>query len=131
VKDPSIRLVLDTSAVLAYASGSIHLGETITEVVDEGGRFAASVVCLAEAIRLVPDGQAPGVPLLTRHPKFTTLPMLAEDWDRLGYWASELGQVDRAAAVVEVLDRPAGYLVTAEPGRYDVKPLDDLNIIGI
>jgi hypothetical protein len=24
-----------------------------------------------------------------------------------------------------------GYLVTAEPGQYDVKPLDDLNVIGV
>jgi len=131
VKDPTVRLVLDTSAVLAYAAGSIDLGETIAEVVDEGGQFAASAVCLAEALRLVPGDQALGVPLLTRHPRFVPLPVLAEDWDRVGYWAKELGEVDRGAAVVEVLDRPYGYLVTAEPDRYDVKSLDDLNVIGI
>ena len=59
------------------------------------------------------------------------LPVLAADWDRIGYWARELGRLDRAAAVVEVLDRPEGYLVTAEPDGYDVKPLDDLDVIAI
>jgi glycine/D-amino acid oxidase-like deaminating enzyme len=131
VKDPGIKLILDTSAVLAYAAGSIDLGETIAEVVDEGGRFGASAVCLAEGVRLVDDAQTLGVPLLTRHPRFVSLPLLGEDWDRVGYWARELGRVERAAAVVEVLDRPDGYLVTAEPGRYDIKPLDDLPIIGV
>jgi len=131
VKDPTVRLVLDTSAVLAYAAGSIDLGETITEVVDEGGRFGASAICLAEAVRLVDDERALGVPLLTRHPRFTTLPALAEDWDRIGYWAKELCTVDRAVTVVEVLDRPDGYLVTRQSAVYDVKPLADLPIISI
>ena len=31
MKDPHIRLILDTSAVLAYAAGSIDLGETIAD----------------------------------------------------------------------------------------------------
>jgi hypothetical protein len=131
VKDPTVRLVLDTSAVLAYAAGSIHLGETIAEVVDEGGRFGSSAVCLAEAVRLVAADRELGVPLLTRHPRFVPLPVLADDWDRVGYWAKELGAVDRAATVVEVLDRPDGYLVTAEPGAYDIKPLADLPIIDV
>ncbi len=131
MKDPTVRLVLDTSAVLAYAAGSVDLGETITEVVDEGGRFGASVICLAEAVWLVDDEQALGVPLLTRHPRFAALPVLAEDWDRIGYWAKELDAVDRAVTVVEVLDRLDGYLVTREPDVYDVKPLADLPIITI
>jgi hypothetical protein len=131
VKDPTVRLVLDTSAVLAYAAGSIDVGETIAEVVDEGGRFAASAVCLAEAVHLVPETNALGVPLLTRHAGFVSLPLAADDWDRVGYWAKELGRVDRAATVVEVLDRPDGYLVTAEPDRYDTRALADLPVIGV
>jgi hypothetical protein len=130
VKDPTVRLVLDTSAVLAYAASSINLGETIAEVVDEGGRFGASVVCLAEASRLAAEDRAFGVPLLTRHTRFVVLPAAAEDWDRLGYW-SKLSRIDRAAAIVEVLDRPDGYLVTAEPGAYDMKALAGLPVISI
>ena len=47
----NIKLVLDTSAVLAYASHSINVGEVISEVVDEGAQVGASVVCLAEGVR--------------------------------------------------------------------------------
>ena len=45
MKDPNVRLVLDTTAVLAYAETSIHVGETIAEVLDEGGRFGVPVYC--------------------------------------------------------------------------------------
>jgi hypothetical protein len=131
VKDPTIRLLLDTSAVLAYTAGSIDLGETITEVVDEGGRFAASVACLAEAHGLVPEERATGVSLLTRHPRFVTLPVIAADWDRLGYWTRELGRFDVATTVIEALDRPDGCVVTAEPSRYESKLLDGLPVIGV
>jgi hypothetical protein len=131
VKDPTVRLVLDTSAVIAHAAGSIDLGETIAEVVDEGGRFGASAVCLAEAIRQVDDGHALGVPLLTRHPRFAPLPVPADDWDRIGFWAKALDRVDRAVAVIEVLDRPDSYLVTGEPGGYDLDELADLPVIGV
>ena len=123
--------MLDTSAVLAYTAGSIDLGETIAEVVDEGGRFAASAICLAEAVRQVADEQAPGVPLLTRHTRFVPLPVLAEDCDRIGYWAKDLRRVDQAAAVIEVIDRPDCYLATREPHAYDIKSLADLPMIEI
>jgi predicted transcriptional regulator len=100
-------------------------------ITDEGGRFGASAVCLAEAIRQVDDGHALGVPLLTRHPRFAPLPVPADDWDRIGFWAKALDRVDRAVAVIEVLDRPDSYLVTGEPGGYDLDELADLPVIGV
>ena len=42
----SIRAVLDTSAILAYASGSIAVGELIGEFTDEGAQFGLPVLCL-------------------------------------------------------------------------------------
>jgi hypothetical protein len=128
VKDTRVRLVLDASAVLAYAAGSINVGETITEVADEGGQFGASVVALAEASRVVRDDDALGVPLLARHVRFVPLPALAEDWARIAWWSRTLGRLDRAAALVEALDRD-GYVVTAEPDGYDVKGLGELPVI--
>jgi hypothetical protein len=130
VKDPRIQLVLDRTAVLAYATGSIDVGETITEVVDEGAAFGASVVALAEASRLVRDDVALGVPLLVGHSRFESLPALAEDWRRIAWWSRTLDSVDRAAALIEALDRDA-YVVTAEPEAYHVKGLDDLPVIGV
>jgi hypothetical protein len=126
-----IKLVLDTSAVLAYAAHSIHVGEVISEVVDEDAQFGASVVCLAEGVRLVDPDRALGLPLLSRHPYFVPLPVLADDWHRVGAWSRRLGRIDCAAAVVEALDRPDGYLVTAEPTAYDDPQLKNLMIIRI
>jgi hypothetical protein len=48
-------LVLDTSAIVAFAEGSIHVGEPISEVRDEGGLVVVPVVCLVEAARKVGD----------------------------------------------------------------------------
>jgi hypothetical protein len=44
-------LVLDTSAIAAFAAGSVNVGEPITEVHSEGGRIVVPVVCLIEAAR--------------------------------------------------------------------------------
>jgi hypothetical protein len=130
MKDRRIQLVLDSSAVLAYAAGSIDLGETIAEVVDEGARFGASVVALAEASGVVRDGEAIGVTLLARHARFEPLSASSEDWTRIAWWSRTLGSVDRAAAVVEALDRDA-YVVSAQPEAYDRKGIDDLPVIGV
>ena len=127
MKDPEIRLVLDTSAIVAYAATSIDVGETIAEVVDEGGRFGAPVVCLAEAARLVDESLVAGVTLLTRHSSCVVLPTLAEDWLALAAWTRRLGRVDLAVALMEATDRPAGYVLSAEREAYGE---DDIPVIG-
>jgi hypothetical protein len=128
VKDPNVRLVLDTTAILAYAETSIHVGETIAEVLDEGGRFGLPVYCLAEASRRVPDKQADGVTLLTRHPQCEVLTTYAEDWTLLAAFTRALGRVDLAVALLEATDRPAGYILSGEPEAYGD---DDMPVIGV
>jgi hypothetical protein len=44
-------LVLDTSAIKAFAAGSVDVGEAIAEVRAEGGRVLIPIVCLIEAAR--------------------------------------------------------------------------------
>jgi len=46
-------LVLDRSAIVAYAAGSVHVGEPMAEVHAEGGRVVVPVICLIEAAREV------------------------------------------------------------------------------
>ena len=46
-----IRIILDTSATFAYATGSLNVGEVIAEVADEGAGFAVPLLCLVEAAR--------------------------------------------------------------------------------
>ncbi len=129
-KDQRVRLILDTSAVLAYARGSINVGETITEVIQEGGWIGASVVCLAEASRVVPQQDAFGVPLLANHDRFVALPAEEGEWRKLAWWAKTLDGVDRAATAIEALDR-RGYVVTAEPEVYEEKVDGELPVIAI
>jgi hypothetical protein len=124
----AIRLVLDTSAILAYAGTSIGVGETIAEVVDEGGRFALPVICLAEASRLVPDDQAAGVLLLVEHPYAVVSPTPVSDWQVLAEWTRILGRVDTASALVEAINWTA-YVLTGEPAEYG--DIDELPVIPI
>jgi hypothetical protein len=70
-------LILDTSAVVAFAVGSVDVGEPIVEVHDEGGRVLLPVVCLIEAARQVGD-EMPG--LLADHPACEVSPLTAELW---------------------------------------------------
>ena len=125
-----LRLVLDTSAVVAYARGSVDIGETITEVVDEGQWFGSSVVCLAEATRLAGEDSS-GVALLAAHRRFVALPATAESWSALAAWTQLLGRVDLAASMLEAVDRE-GHVMTAEPHLYGIGPDDgDLPVIPI
>jgi hypothetical protein len=130
VKNAEVRLVLDTSAVLAYARGSIHVGETIAVAADDGGLFGVSPVCLAEAHRLVEDDRADGVPLLVNHPACVVLALPAEDWSALATWTKEFGRVDLAAAFLEATDRD-GFVLTGEPGSYGDKGDGALPVIAI
>jgi hypothetical protein len=80
VSHEGIRVVLDTTAVIAHTKGSINVGEILVEVTDEQASFAVPAVCLIEAARTVTD-----VPLrlLTAHPACRVLPLLASDWPPL------------------------------------------------
>ncbi len=83
---PRLRVVLDTSAIVAYLQASIHVGETIAEVVDEGAGFGVPVVCLAEAVALRMDGNDASVDLLVAHPACTVLPQTGARWRARPGW---------------------------------------------
>jgi hypothetical protein len=129
VTDRELRLILDTSAVVAYARGSVDVGETITEVVNEDQWFGAAVVCLAEASRLAGDDRQ-GVALLAAHRRFVALPAEASEWAALAAWTELLGRVDLAASMLEAVDRE-GWVLTGEPRSYELGPDGDLPIIPI
>lgn len=125
----AVLIVLDTSAVLAYAATSIHVGETIAEVSDEGAQFGVSVLCLAEAARLLKDDDASGVELLVQHPHCAVLPVPAEDWRYLAQLTKMLDRADLAVSLGEALDRNA-FVLTGEPERYTLPGQGNLPIIG-
>jgi hypothetical protein len=138
VKDPTVRIVLDASAVLAYAEGdNIHLGETIAEVTDGGGRFGISVLTVVEARRTMAtmdlEHLADGIGLLLAHKGCEVLPVGASDADGLlALLSAGAADLERAAALLEAADR-GGYVVTRNPDWYrlgeDPPPVEDLPVI--
>jgi hypothetical protein len=113
-----ILLVLDTSAILAYARSSIHVGETLTEVAADGGVTALPVLCLAEA--WVKAQQAGLVEVLARHTD-TRVVTSTKDWRKLSALYEVIGRHAEACAAQAAIDREVGVL-TAKPERYGGLP---------
>lgn len=110
-------MVLDTSAILAFAAGSISVGEVISELSDENCRFALPIVCLAEASRFVPAGHVAAMTLLVRHPHGEVTSTPGANWPVLAEWTSRLGRVDLASALSDALAH-GGWVLTGEPDAY-------------
>jgi hypothetical protein len=123
-----IRVILDTSAVLAYASGSIAVGEVMAEVTDDLASFAVPLPCLIEAARQVDNDYLPGVHLLEAHRYGVIVPDRVDRWRTIAGLARVLGRVDLASALIAAQDH-AAYVLTAEPDAYG-EPGRDV-VIGI
>lgn len=113
---PPVRVVLDLSALRAYLAGSVHVGETIHEVVEDG-RFGVPVLVAYEAL-----AGAAGKDLATLHrllalDRCALLAELPEDLLELTYWRRVTGRADLAAAAVAALVHDAAVL-TSEGARY-------------
>jgi hypothetical protein len=80
VSDQQIRLILDITAVLAYARGSDHVGETITQVRESGDAFTAGVLTLAAARSAARTGFAGLVDALTAHPAWQPTALDTGEW---------------------------------------------------
>jgi hypothetical protein len=100
--------------LVAYAKGSISVGEIIVELNEEDGLFAVPAVCLIGAAQTVPDAH---LGLLTKHPACRVLPLLAQDWSPLANAVRIFGRLDLAAALYAAR-RANGYVLTAEPEAY-------------
>jgi hypothetical protein len=114
VSDQPIRVVPDTSAIIAYAHGSLNVGEVLVEVTDEQASFAVPAVCLVQAATAAADTQ---LRLLTAHPACRVLPLHAEDWPRLVTAMRIFGRVDLAVSIYATRQAD-GYVLTAEPDAY-------------
>jgi hypothetical protein len=109
------RAVLDPSAVAAYAAGSVHVGELLTEFADEKITFAVPVACLIDAMTAGADVRM--LDLLLEHPWAQTV-YLDNDWSRIGAAASLVGGHGRAVSVLLQLAGQAGYVATCDPDVY-------------
>ncbi|MEU7591182.1 hypothetical protein AB0A95_33420 [Micromonospora sp. NPDC049230] len=113
---PPVRVVLDLSALRAYVAGSVHVGETIHEVVEDG-RFGVPVLAACEALVLVSGKDLAMLHRLLALQRCALLAELPEDLVDLTYWRRVTGRADLAAAAVVALTYDAPVL-TSEGARY-------------
>ena len=104
-----LGLVLDTSAVLAFPG--LDVGETLTQVQENGCVFTVPMPCLSAAR----DHHA--VDLLLAHPAFQPFDLPYAEWRQYGAMTDVLGRHDCAAAFLLAVVHET-FLLTAEPGRY-------------
>ncbi|MFU8874725.1 PIN domain-containing protein [Micromonospora sp. SL4-19] len=108
---PPVRLVLDRSALLAYVSGSVHVGETLHEVITDGVRFGVTAVTAAETLAVVDDPKdRAALRRLLALDACAVLPTDAGSWHELSYWRRFTGRADLATTVLACLTHDAPIL---------------------
>jgi hypothetical protein len=117
VTDRPIRLLLDTSAVVAFTRDekAIHVGEVIAEVADEGGAVGIPMLCLAAARWAVTD--AVRLDVLVNHPDCVLLADDPHNWQPLAATYDIVGNWPAASVALMAVDLHVNIL-TAQPGLY-------------
>ncbi|MCX5070895.1 hypothetical protein OOJ91_34165 [Micromonospora lupini] len=114
--DPTVRVVLDSSAIVAFCRESIGVGEVIAEVADEEGCVVGlPVLCLAEAARVVTDQDR--LALLVSHRAVEVLSPDPDSWQALAVTLDTVGRVDAATAVLAAIDLGC-HVLSGQPGLY-------------
>ena len=110
-----VRVVLDTSAVLAYVRGSVDVGETIGEVHDDGARVGLPVLSLVEGQRTAVEKD--WLERLLEHHATAVLDVAGSDWRALAVMYDNVEPLDAAATALAAID--LGCLVlTGRPDLY-------------
>jgi hypothetical protein len=101
-------LVLDTDAVLAYASGSLQIGERISRAADAEDFVLVPALCLAEAYRRADGESLRYLDVLASLAATVVTPVEPDDVPVLGSHARKLGSKHLAQAVMAA----AAYAIT-------------------
>lgn len=109
-----LHLVLDTSAVLAYARGDANVGEPLTQVAENGAAFTVPMSVLATAAT---QADASWMSLLTKHAAFEPIKLEWEQWPALSATLGMVQHLDTAEALLLAL-RANCEVLTAEPDLY-------------
>ena len=94
MSDLPVHLVLDASAVRAYPS--IHIGETHTQVAENGGAFVTPLPCVVEAR----DGDLDAIALLLCHSAFREVFVPYDHWRQLAAMTDVLDRFQATAALL-------------------------------
>jgi hypothetical protein len=123
VTDRAVRLVLDTTAVLEFARGSVHVGEVLAEFADGKSGAAVPLACLAEAY---PTAVEPDrLRALVAHEAVSVMTDDAAEWESLGHLCALVGGFAQASAALAALDFDC-WVLTARPELYDAVKGGDL-----
>jgi hypothetical protein len=125
VSDTDVHVVLDTSAIAAFATGSVSVGEILTEVERAGGRVGIPVLCLAAAEYALDRDALVVWRMLINHPAVNVLSLEGRDVDPVALTRTAGGLLDGAVAhFATALDAD---VLTAERDRYaDLLPSDQV-----
>lgn len=113
-----LRALLDASAIVAFTRESIHVGEVIAEVAEEGRAVGLPVLCLGEAAHAVADLNR--LHLLVHNPICTVINPVVP-WDDLAWAYDSVGRLDAAVAALAAIDADC-HVLTAVPGLYAGMP---------
>ena len=92
-------MILDTGALLAYASGPSEVGEYLVEVADRGQVALIPATCLAIAYRDANSDGAELLDLIANLEHAVVSPLEREHCAVLGGWARTLGLATAHAAI--------------------------------
>ena len=115
MKRRPIHLILDTSAIRAFARASIDVGEIISEVNDESAAVGLPVLCLVEANRTAVDQER--LEILLRHEAATVLDVRASNWRELAAMSAGIDSLAAASAALATVDLRC-FILTSEPQLY-------------
>jgi hypothetical protein len=104
-------MVLDTAALLAYASGTERVGLFVAHLADRGESALVPATCLAGAYRDMDAEAWSMLDLLVGHPHVTVSPLARRHCAVLGNWARVLG-LELAHAAIESAAYPVTPLMT-------------------
>ncbi|MDP9797566.1 hypothetical protein J2S43_006078 [Catenuloplanes nepalensis] len=114
--DRPIRILLDASAIAAFCRGSVHVGEPMSEVLDEGAVVGLPLLCLIESHRLIAEADL--LHHLVARESTVILAPAAEVWRDVAAYTDVVGRMDAASAAVD-LD---ASLLTTQPELYSDLP---------
>ncbi|MEU5939822.1 hypothetical protein ABZ807_11620 [Micromonospora sp. NPDC047548] len=121
---PPVRLILDRSALLGYAVlRTVHVGEPVHEVIEDGVRFGVPVAAAAEALVMATGKDLALLHRLLALPACALLPEREQDLLELTYWRRRTDRFDLAAAAVAGLAHAAAVLTSEGPRYGDGVPL--------
>lgn len=113
--DRQVRLVLDDTAVLEYARGTLHVGELLIQLAEAGHVAALPLVCLVEAYPAAVEAEHLGT--LAAHDTVVVVSDDPADWETLGHLCAMTGGAVSASAALVALDADC-WVLTTDPDRY-------------